>query len=342
MSPDLNSLPPSRSTMHAPSQATPVPTMHGPFISPGSPSPRASTHSLASAAAMNAADRSRGSSTSNTTENLSSRRSEERRRRSLIALNINRNDPTTPSSGEMIPSEHHSSFTHQFSSTGPATIGNTAAIASGDPHHQRTPSLGELHQELEEEQEAQVNRMLLMIRRQQSELERLRSQPHTSTTPSRHTSQPVSATAAILDDLTPASEPPTFHLPPTATHSQQAPRLRDHGCNSASQSPALQAVAAPRPSSPSTYYCYHPEEEGDHAGPHSASPRNESAYYEAETASLTRENQLLRQRIRELERQLAQGTGNAGSDSGSVARHSSHHSSNPAVHSPLVQAMDKS
>lgn len=29
-------------------------------------------------------------------------------------------------------------------------------IATGDPHHQRAPSLGELHQELEQEQEAQV------------------------------------------------------------------------------------------------------------------------------------------------------------------------------------------
>lgn len=31
-------------------------------------------------------------------------------------------------------------------------------IATGDPHHQRAPSLGELHQELEQEQEAQVVR----------------------------------------------------------------------------------------------------------------------------------------------------------------------------------------
>ena len=31
-----------------------------------------------------------------------------------------------------------------------------AGLAQGDPHHQRAPSLGELHQELEQEQEAQV------------------------------------------------------------------------------------------------------------------------------------------------------------------------------------------
>lgn len=31
-----------------------------------------------------------------------------------------------------------------------------AASSTGDPHHHRAPSLGELHQELEQEQEAQV------------------------------------------------------------------------------------------------------------------------------------------------------------------------------------------
>lgn len=32
------------------------------------------------------------------------------------------------------------------------------SVAMGDPHHQRAPSLGELYQELEQEQEAQVVR----------------------------------------------------------------------------------------------------------------------------------------------------------------------------------------
>lgn len=42
------------------------------------------------------------------------------------------------------------------------------------------------------------------------------------------------------------------------------------------------------------------------------STRDESAYYHAETATLTRENQMLRQRIRELERQVSELNANVG------------------------------
>jgi hypothetical protein len=42
------------------------------------------------------------------------------------------------------------------------------------------------------------------------------------------------------------------------------------------------------------------------------SSRDESAYYQAETATLTRENQMLRLRIRELERQVNELNANAG------------------------------
>lgn len=343
MSPDLNSLPPSRPTMHAPSRPSPVPA-NSPHSPQGSPSSRASMHSLASAAALNVADLSRRSSTSNTAGTPASRRSDERRR-SLIALNINQNDPTAPAPGELISGEHQPSFTHQYSSNSPSSIGGTRAIASGDPHHQRTPSLGELHQELEEEQEAQVNRMLLMIRRQQSELERLRSQPDASTAASRQSSQAASATTAILDDLTPASELSSFHLPTTAARSQNIPRPPHRVSNSAPRSPALHALDPSQSpsSSPSAHLQPHHHSLLDNATTqrNSNSLRDESTYYQAETASLTRENQLLRQRIRELERQLTEGTSNVGTITGSVGHQAPHHFSNPAVHSPLIRAVDK-
>lgn len=38
----------------------------------------------------------------------------------------------------------------------PTSHGSSPVFATADPHHQRAPSLGELHQELEQEQEAQV------------------------------------------------------------------------------------------------------------------------------------------------------------------------------------------
>lgn len=50
----------------------------------------------------------------------------------------------------------------------PASIGGSPIIGTGDPHHQRTPSLGELHQELEQEQEAQVVRIYVPMTRRLS------------------------------------------------------------------------------------------------------------------------------------------------------------------------------
>lgn len=70
-------------------------------------------------------------------------------------MNLQLNDPSLPGPGEMVPDSHHrSSFT---SPAGPLA-GSPLLMAGGDPHHTRTPSLGELHQELEAEQEAQVVR----------------------------------------------------------------------------------------------------------------------------------------------------------------------------------------
>lgn len=45
---------------------------------------------------------------------------------------------------------------HGFRTSSPSSIAGSPVVATGDPHHQRAPSLGELHQELEQEQEAQV------------------------------------------------------------------------------------------------------------------------------------------------------------------------------------------
>lgn len=43
-----------------------------------------------------------------------------------------------------------------FRTASPTSHGGSPVFATADPHHQRAPSLGELHQELEQEQEAQV------------------------------------------------------------------------------------------------------------------------------------------------------------------------------------------
>lgn len=60
--------------------------------------------------------------------------------------------------------------------------------------------------------------------------------------------------------------------------------------------------------------------------------RDESAFYQAETQSMTRENQMLKSRIRELERQLHEASGGPGAvASHSPVRHSSLHTENSAA-----------
>lgn len=70
------------------------------------------------------------------------------RRRSTVLLNLQLNDPSVPGPGEMAnerPGRHTQSPQNP---SGPSPY--------ADPNHHRAPSLGELHQELEAEQEGHV------------------------------------------------------------------------------------------------------------------------------------------------------------------------------------------
>ena len=77
-------------------------------------------------------------------------------------MNIQLNDPAVPAPGEMVLESQASTVARSASplpfAGGSPLLGGPPA-GGGDPHH-RTPSLGELHQELEAEQEAQVVRLL--------------------------------------------------------------------------------------------------------------------------------------------------------------------------------------
>lgn len=66
-------------------------------------------------------------------------------------MNLQLNDPAVPGPGEMAAEQPPSAqrMSPQLLSGSPMTA---------DPHHHRAPSLGELHQELEAEQEAHVVR----------------------------------------------------------------------------------------------------------------------------------------------------------------------------------------
>lgn len=139
MSPDLNSLPPSRSSSSSSSlphrNVPPSPGTVPAPVNPTTSSPRTS----------------RGSSMG--------RLSVSERRRSAAGMALNLNDMSNPGSGSLTEnpwSDHRSSMGHAFRTASPTSHGGSPVFATADPHHQRAPSLGELHQELEQEQEAQV------------------------------------------------------------------------------------------------------------------------------------------------------------------------------------------
>lgn len=103
------------------------------------PSPRSpQLSSLHAAAAINAGLQRSSSSNSPTLSQA--------RRRSSLAANMN--NPAIPGPGEMQPP----SAGHTINS--PPT--SRSPLNYADPNHHRAPSLGQIHQELENEQEAQV------------------------------------------------------------------------------------------------------------------------------------------------------------------------------------------
>ena len=177
MPPDINSLPPSCSNSSPPSQSHTTTMASGTGSGPASrsgggsgptpsetstpmsPARRPSSASLAAAATINAADISRRSSIRASPQ---TGRVHERRR-SAVPMNLTINDPTIPGPGELSTSdrERRMSIPSAYRTASSATssiAGSPVYAMRGDPHHTRTPSLGELHQELEQEQEAQVVR----------------------------------------------------------------------------------------------------------------------------------------------------------------------------------------
>ncbi|KAJ6141782.1 hypothetical protein N7497_010881 [Penicillium chrysogenum] len=259
MSPDLNSLPPSRSS--STSSSIPQRNMSAPGtgsapVNPNNASPRPS----------------RGSSIS--------RLSVSERRRSAAGMNLNLNEMqgTSPGAGGELPAsdhrDHRSSIGHALRTASPSSHGGSPIFATADPHHQRAPSLGELHQELEQEQEAQVNRLLQMIRSQQAQLQQYQQQQNPQST-------------AAIDDTTPASERSAF-FPQVRQHLQPA---------TDSTSPNLRPLDSRGPEGVEPF-------PGLRDSPSRRGSRDDSAFYQAEASSLARENVLLRQRIRELERQI--------------------------------------
>ncbi|RSL51705.1 hypothetical protein BHE90_004289 [Fusarium euwallaceae] len=297
--------------MASPTDGTAVPRNESPTRSP-----RSASISLQAAATMNAGlqhEPTRRSSSSSLSRHRSSPQAG--RRRSTVLMNLQLNDPSIPAPGEMVSEESG------LTTASPRPISGSPLLA--DPHHHRAPSLGELHQELEAEQEAHVNRLLQMIRQQQLELQRLQAgQP-----------QNVNQTSAVDDSSaisersghgTPHASTAQIAIPPSLPSGGSGPRSATHrhprssfdmaraDLQRRSRTPS-RSGASPRLRSTSI---------GGESGDWVLGGRDESAFYQAETQMLVRENQMLRHRIRELEKQLSDlGTGSP------TAHEPPHHSS---------------
>ncbi|RAL17762.1 uncharacterized protein BO97DRAFT_419990 [Aspergillus homomorphus CBS 101889] len=258
------------------------------------------------------------------------------RRRSAAGSNSilnNSNGSASESvSGEspLAPHDYRSSFSpNALRTSSSSSLGGSPIIAMGDPHHQRAPSLGELHQELEQEQEAQVNRLLHMIRSQQSQLHQLQQQ---------HQQSHASSGTAVVDDASTPSER-MVPFPPVPQHPAPGSRTSTQLASSlSSRRPSRPSSQAGSPSlRPRADSSRGPEglewTGGIGESPARRGSRDEGALYQAEAAMLARENQMLRQRIRELERQVSEFTLGA-QPSESSATPSSHGTDNAGGQEP--------
>jgi hypothetical protein len=137
------------------------------------------------------------------------------------------------------------------------------------------------------------NRLLQMIRQQQQQLQQLQAASGQSQTPVIDESTPTSERSMSFSAPTvphPQSSISTPRSPTTALHPRSSFDLARADVQRRSRTPSR--TASPRLRSGSIS-----NETGE---PWNLGGRDESAFYQAETQMMMRENQMLRQRIREL------------------------------------------
>jgi hypothetical protein len=186
-------------------------------------------------------------------------------------MNLQIADPAVPAPGEMVSDNQQSHM-----------------MASRSTHHSRAPSLGELHQELENEQEFQVNRLLLQIRQLQDQVQR-QQQPNQSAVIGDEASDRAVPLPIMTSSPQPAY-PASGSLPRSPVFPRSSFDMARADLRNRSRTPSRHASPRLRSTSISA-------ESGE---PWALGGRDESAFYQAESQMLTRENQMLRHRIREL------------------------------------------
>lgn len=314
MAPDLNSLPPSPSTLqrNMNSSGSNGDASAAAGHEPSPPSSRSQSISLQAAATMNAGLQRRKfvysvilctptadiyiSCTGPSSSSVSRQpQSPAGRRRSTVLMNLQHNDPGLPAPGEM-QEESGAASGAGLRTASPRPLSGSPLLVARDPYHNRTPSLGELHQELEAEQEAQVNRLLQQIRRQQLELQQLQASQ----------GQGHNQSAVVAEDATPSSERSASHVshqtgvtPGASAASTPRSPVLPRGSFDIGR-PDLRTSRTPSRQTSSPRIRSGSISGADSNDPSLLSGRDESAFYQAETQSLVRENQMLRHRIRDL------------------------------------------
>lgn len=197
-------------------------------------------------------------------------------------MDLNANESST----HVLSGARLAGITPSFSASPPA-LGSTQLVSNGDPNHQRNLSFSEIHEELEQEQEAQVNRMMRIIRNQQLYLDQIRVPNDLHETEAFDIPQSNVITSELASYL------PTSPTRPSCPPTPRSPTSRSltHGtyANNFTPSPLLSDRGSPRLA-------------GIRRGRRSID--DELNYYEAEASWLARENQMLRMRVRKLEKQI--------------------------------------
>ncbi|OQN98081.1 hypothetical protein B0A48_15913 [Cryoendolithus antarcticus] len=249
------------------------------------------------------------------------------RRRSSLMTNLQINDPTIPAAGEMVSPSDNGSPRFNRRPT--------------DYHHTRQPSLGELHQKLEEEQESQANRLLYMIRIQQDQLNALQKQHRGPL----YTPPESTGTSALADTPGSTAQSNPFDRPSPSSRSTSVAAL-PHGLGAYKRPSSLSRQSSHRVLEPTfNSQSGSPKNGPSSGGGHGAlgpltedfllgGTRDETAFYQAETQTLTRENQMLKLRVKELERQVSDLSSASPTDDRRTARSATQSHS----HSPLADA----
>ncbi|KAK3991416.1 hypothetical protein QBC44DRAFT_237310 [Cladorrhinum sp. PSN332] len=275
---------------------------------PASPSPgRHPSISLQAAATLNASlqrespSRHTGSTGSPLSPSRHSPISD--RRRSQVHMNLQIADPAVPAPGEMLLENHNhnNSFQEPFNLSPRFLHSSPRLVATGESAHRRAPSLGEIHQELENEQEYQVNRLLAEIRRLQNELERSK----------RFQGPGVGDEATTGSVPIPTSHPSQSSVPGHSSGSSvpRSPGFPHHPRSSFDVTRAELRRRSRTPSRGASPRLRSTSISGDSGEQWLLGSRDENAFYQAETQALTRENQMLKKRIKELERKLTESNG---------------------------------